>query len=62
MAYEQAFLADIVGHLPDGRTGRVIDIMPGHAKGKLQEVKLLPEASDADDREIVVDYPTETLR
>lgn len=62
VAYEQAFLADIVGHLPDGRTGRVIDVMPGLAKGRLQEIRLLPEASDADDREIVVDYPTETVR
>jgi hypothetical protein len=62
VAYEQAFLADIVGHLPDGRTGRVIDVMPGLAKGRLSEIKLLPEGEEDDRGEVLVNYPTETVR
>jgi len=62
VAYEEAFLAGIVGHLSDGRTGRVIDVMPGLAQGRLSEVKLLPDPDRDDREELVVDYQAETVK
>lgn len=45
VSYEQAFLADIVVGLPDGRRSRVIDAIRPELDGRAFDVgKLLPEA------------------
>lgn len=44
VVYEQAFFADIVGYLPDGRQGRAIEVfLPEVMDGRLSSVKLLPD-------------------